>query len=161
MICTTCKFWQLVEHGRKRSTDFWWTAHWTASKTSKTSQKRPSPSESRWDPLGCFLMLESIGICSWPVVAASHSQWGLQKPDETIAARRGYTLCLGALGVQLRQVRCQVLQVLRREALGEGLPGGSWPQSLVLWRSLNARIFEQYPLNNPIYIYTCLYYRER
>ena len=99
VICTTCKFWQLVEHGRKAQYGFWWTAH---PNCVKNIQNIPKTTESIWVPLGCFLMLESIGICSkmfkiWPVVAASASE-SLQKPDETIAARRGYTLCLGALG---------------------------------------------------------------
>ena len=50
---------------------------------------------------------------------------GLQKSDETIAARRGFALSLGALGpTNLRMRREEVLQALRREALGEQLPGG-------------------------------------
>ena len=46
---------------------------------------------------------------------------GLQKADETIAARRGYTLCLGALPLHAKR---PVLEALRREALGQDLPGG-------------------------------------
>eukprot|EP00435_Cladocopium_sp_Y103_P064862 s61_g26.t1 len=68
---------------------------------------------------------------------------GLQKPDETIAARRGYTLCLGALGAPLqrqRQVLQKVLQALRREALGEGLPGGRWWDPGGIWFVLIAAI---------------------
>ena len=50
---------------------------------------------------------------------------GLQKSDETIAARRGFALSLGALGSRnLRMRREEVLRALRREALGEQLPGG-------------------------------------
>lgn len=55
---------------------------------------------------------------------------GLRKPNETIAARRGYVLCLGALP-RTSAARCagpawrlQVLEALTKEALNQDLPGG-------------------------------------
>ncbi|CAJ1420847.1 unnamed protein product [Effrenium voratum] len=50
---------------------------------------------------------------------------GLRKPDETIAARRGFALCLGALPMAaLTDQREEVLRALCQEALGTDLPGG-------------------------------------
>ncbi|CAE7949693.1 TBCD [Symbiodinium sp. KB8] len=50
---------------------------------------------------------------------------GLQKADETIAARRGYTLCLGAMPLSaLAERRADVLAALCKEVQGGPLPGG-------------------------------------
>lgn len=50
---------------------------------------------------------------------------GLRKPDETIAARRGFVLCLGMLPTKAFEGRgTEVLGVLSREIKNEGLPGG-------------------------------------
>lgn len=51
---------------------------------------------------------------------------GLQKPDETVSARRGYVLCLGALPSAVHAARCSdITAALCREARGENLPGGA------------------------------------
>ncbi|CAE7039485.1 TFCD [Symbiodinium natans] len=50
---------------------------------------------------------------------------GLQKADETIAGRRGHTLCLGAMPMSaLAERRADVLTALCKEVQGADLPGG-------------------------------------
>ncbi|CAE7544206.1 TBCD [Symbiodinium pilosum] len=50
---------------------------------------------------------------------------GLQKADETIAARRGFALCLGAMPMStLAERRADVLTALCKEVQAVGLPGG-------------------------------------